>query len=198
MLTLLALIAQTTLLSADPYDAGRTCAMVTMASTRIGYPDVEESSRINFYLVSASRSRANGNTVLQSLSGIMGEEPPTADMRQAAALTRECEKRFPREADPTAVRLPAEKMDRDAMCYAVLRLELADVSTGLTVEPRDPWISRLKEALNRLTDNAPQLAKRRQGVRDAALDALIDRQLWASFELSDPLTVARACGLTGG
>lgn len=193
MLMLVALMAQTPVLDADPYVAGRTCAVA--AKDQPGVPDgLPKLSRSLFYLLHAARARATGGTLLARYMEAGDGTLPTVSPKDADALLAQCETRFPRARSVGPAQLPAKPLDRNAMCFSVLSL-LGPVAEEIEEkDARDPWSVRLKSAMEPVMRFLSEDEKTRKP-DSAELMALWDRQFSASIDLSDPLTVAFACGL---
>ncbi len=199
MLTLLALMAQSATLDADPYVAARTCATATMQAADAPLPGFVDASRMLFYTMYGARARPAGKPLMERLNDMTKEPLPKVNPAEAKLLVLACEKRFPRPATVSAEQLPAKEVDRDLMCYGVLGLLQGVAQSVRGSQPNDPWLDRIKAAADpteaRLTDEVligAGLANKEDFMR------AYNRQLVASLDLGEPLAVARACGVKGG
>ncbi len=199
MLTLLALMAQTATLDADPYVAARTCAVATIRTIEGNDLGFVDNARFMFYTLHAARARPEGKPMLDRLGEVMTETLPEVAKGDAAGVIAQCEKRFPRPARVTAANLPKNPLDRDIMCVAVLGLLQGSAQSVREDHPDDPWLDRVRTPMTTIMARMTDEAMARAGLGDdAAIGAAFERQIRASLDLGDPLAVGRACGVEGG
>jgi hypothetical protein len=124
MLTLLALLAQTVTLEADPFVAARTCAKATTIAHVGQKSQMTLTSQFTFYAMHAARAQQNGKNFTARLNDISTgmQSLPEIAPATATALVPLCEARFPRPASTPVSLLPADPFTRDTMCLSVLSL----------------------------------------------------------------------------
>lgn len=201
MMTLLALMAQTVTLDADPYIAAQTCAVATVQSIVARDRGFTNWTQTMFYMLHGARTRPADTPMLDRITDMLDADTfrrPVSEAEQTRAklLVPICEKRFARPVSTTAAQLPAEAVERDMMCLSVLLMLEGGATVLRSKSPDDPWLDRIEPLFEPIKARLDSEVMARKNIKNMSdFIAWHDRQLAASVDLGDPLAVARACGL---
>lgn len=198
MLTLLALMAQTTTLDADPFSAARSCAMATTIAQAGQKSPMQLTSQFTYYTMHAAVARREGKSFTARLGELSSDvDASEIDPTAAAALVSQCEARFPRPTTIPPALLPSDPFTRDVMCFAVLSL-LQGAAEEMVKDGDSASLASVRTALRPLEDKFTdaELARRDLGTTEKFMP-VFDDQLQLSAALGDPVAVATACGAKG-
>lgn len=197
MLTVLALMLQTTTLDADTSKAAMTCAQAfTIAHASTKSP-MQLTSQFTHLMMQSAKAKPEGS-FFDQLNKLSASASSGAAMapEQAKALAPACQARFPIAASTTPAKLPSDSFRRNVLCFGMLSV-LQGAAEEIAKSGTDGGLTKiqagLKPLLDKLTDE--ELKRRGLGGDDAFLKVLGDEML-ASLPSGNPLTLAAACGVS--
>ncbi|MEZ0243509.1 MAG: hypothetical protein ACAH11_09055 [Sphingomonas sp.] len=193
---LLALLAQGPTLDADPYKAGLTCADAwVVAAPAENLSRFETTSGVGHYLMQAAAADTKGKPFLDRVTEVNNAaKPKDVSLADAQALMPQCDKRFPLGRTREPAKLPADPLDRDFLCFAVISIQVG-AATGMAREEHDDSMLKRWQPIQDLyagrLDNA-RLVK--AGLKDGpAVDAAFNRVMLGSLQIGNVDSISRAC-----
>jgi hypothetical protein len=193
---LLALLAQGPTLDADTYQAGLTCSDAwVVAAPAEGLSRFETTGGVGHYLMQAAAADLKGKPFLDRVREVNAVAAPRpVSLEDARALMPQCDKRFPLARTREPANLPADPLERDLLCFAVISIQVG-AATGMAREEHDDSMLKrwqpVQDFYSLRLDDA-RLAK--AGLKDpAALDGAFNRVMLGSLRIGNTDTISRAC-----
>ena len=198
MLSLFALMLQTTTLDADPAKAAMTCAQaVTIADSSTRSP-LQLTSQFSYLAMQSAKAKPGTGTFFDQLNTLSSQASTgvTLTPEQAKPLVPQCDRRFPLARSTAPVRLPSDPFRRDMLCFGTLSV-LQGAAEEIQKGGGDSGLTKIQAALKPLTDRLTDedLKKRGLDADDAFIKAL-GNEMIGSLSIGNVLTIAAACGVT--
>lgn len=192
---LLALLAQTVALDADPAKAALTCAM-SVAITDASENPMRLTSQVSHFIMQATKADPGSKPFLDRVGELTDQAGAgTQTAESAKAAMPECDKRFPLARTNGPVHLPTDSFDRDVMCFGALAL-LKGAASQIEEDGGDAGpLDKIETALAPISDRLTDAALKAHGIAsDTGFAAAMGEQLKASLALGNVESVALACG----
>jgi hypothetical protein len=200
MLSLFALMLQTTTLDADTAKAAMTCAQAVTIADSPNRSPLRLTSQFTYLAMQSAKAKPGTGSFfdqLNTLSAQAGAGSPVTP-EQARLLAPLCDKRFPLARSDAPARLPSDPFRRDMLCFGTLSV-LQGAAEEIEKGGGDSGLKKIQAALAPLTDKMTdeELKKRGLGADDAFLKAL-GTEMIGSLTIGNPLTIGAACGVPLG
>ena len=161
MILAIALLAQSTELPADPYEAAVTCAYSVGNTLRPGQSRIQAAAESSYFLLRAAQALPGDGTLFAKMPEVMrlNADRTPLPAEEARPYMPQCEARWPKARSEKPVNLPADSFERDVICYYSFAL-MGGIAEGFgetdgDMGERDRYFALMKRFQQRVDQARP-------------------------------------------